>query len=41
MNSKTLVVPLRILGFVVLAAMAGALIYAFSIALANWASIAV
>ncbi len=36
-----LAAPLRILGYVVLAAMAAALVYAMYISLVNWASIAV
>lgn len=41
MNTTAVFGPFRILGYVVLAAMAGALVYAAYIALANWASIAV
>jgi len=41
MHGKAMVGPLRILSYVVLAAMAAALVYAAYISLANWASIAV
>jgi hypothetical protein len=40
-NSAALHGPLKILGIVVLAAMAAALVYTVYIALANWAHIAV
>ena len=41
MDGKALVVPLRILGYVVLAAMAAALVYAAYISFVNWSGIAV
>ena len=41
MDGKALVAPLRILSYVVIAAMAAALIYAAYISLANWSGIAV
>jgi hypothetical protein len=40
-ETRALFGPFRILGYVVIAAMAGALLYGLYIALANWASIAV
>jgi len=40
-HAKALFGPFRVLSYVVLAAMAAALIYAAYISLANWASIAV
>jgi len=41
MHGKALVVPLRVLSYVVIAAMAGALVYAAYIAFVNWSGIAV
>lgn len=41
MDAKAFVTPLRILSYVVIAAMAIALIYAAYISLANWSGIAV
>jgi hypothetical protein len=41
MHVKALAGPLRIVGYVVIAAMAAALIYAVWISLSNWSSIAV
>ena len=41
MQGKAFVTPLRILSYVVIAAMAIALIYAAYITLANWSGIAV
>lgn len=41
MDGKALVVPLRVLGYIVIAVMAVALLYASYISLANWGGIAV
>lgn len=41
MDGKALVAPLRVLSYVVIAAMAAALLYAAYIAVANWAGIGV
>lgn len=41
MQHKTFFGPVKILSFIVLSAMAGAIIYAFSISLMYWAGIGV
>lgn len=41
MHGKALIVPLRVLSYVVIAVMAAALLYAGYISLANWSGIAV
>ncbi len=41
MDGKAFITPLRFLSYVVIAAMAAALIYAGYISLANWSGIAV